>query len=299
MAPRADLSIAGVHLALSSRHRIDLKGLDASYDPFLDAACAFTETLDIAIRIELGSAPCMGGLATIFDSGDPWIMSTDGDSYYLTLAPPGLSGQELWTAQFARDVSQVTVYCGERMVTRTQDDLAITNPVTYPLDQILLMLFLARHEGALVHAAGVNMGGKGFIFPGKSRAGKSTLATHLAGREDIRLLSDDRMALRKICGRFVAYGTPWPGDQGAALNESAPLCGIYFLHHADADEIIPLEPRGAAERLLPVTSIPWYDPEPMTMVLRFLDDLVSQVPAFELRFKPGPGVAELLAKEAG
>ncbi|MBM4031478.1 MAG: hypothetical protein FJ291_06785 [Planctomycetes bacterium] len=317
MAPRASLTIAGVRFALASGHRIALEPLDASYRPFVGAEGAPPQDLHVAVHVELGSAPRHAGLKTLLESDSSWRLASNGDCYYLTLVgggsvPRGAETprpQELWTARISRDVARVTVHCGERMAVRTDGGPAVTTPLAYPLDQVLLMHLLALHEGALVHAGGASIGGKGFIFAGKSGAGKSTLATCLAGRlavggasvprgaETPRLLSDDRMALRKVGGRFLAYGTPWPGDQGAALNECAPLHAIFFIRHADTDAIVPIAPREAAERLLPLTSIPWYDPEPMTLVLRFLDDLAAHVPAFELRFRPGPGVVELLERE--
>jgi len=56
----------------------------------------------------------------------------------------------------------------------------------------------------------------------------------------IELLSDDRIAVRKAGDAFTAYGTPWPGDQGAAryqksiqnfsrhaiLPPRAPMCAL-------------------------------------------------------------------------
>ena len=294
MATCATLSIAEVSYSLSCRHAIDLQELDACYGAFLVAAGRSPGAIEIAVRVELGDAPIPGHLTTVFDTGDSWVLSTNGDSHYLTLNPRRHPGQALWVAQIALDVSRATVFCGERMVRRTERGIAIANPVPYPLDQILLMHLLARHEGAIVHAAGVNFDGRGFIFPGKSGAGKSTLAGLLAGRRGIELLSDDRIVVRKIGSAFTAYGTPWPGDQGAALNEKATLCGICFLRHADAARIEPLTPSQALERLLPVTSVPWYDGEVLPGVLAFLDNVLARVPTFELRFKPTTGVADLV-----
>jgi hypothetical protein len=48
------------------------------------------------------------------------------------------------------------------------------------------------------------------------------------------------------------------------------------------------------EQLLPVTSIPWYDREVLPDVLDFCGDLVSSVPAYELYFRPDPGVVDFL-----
>jgi hypothetical protein len=294
MVSRANLSIAGVNYVLSSRHPVDLGGLPASYDPFRGIASACPEALDIAIRIEVGSAPHGGSLTALFDTGAAWVMLRDCDHYQITLNARALRGEDLWTAQVARDVSRATVFCGEQMVRRTEHGIAIANPITYPLDQILLMHLLARHEGALVHAVGARIGGKALIFAGRSGAGKSTLARLLAGRRGLELLSDDRIVVRKVNSAFMAYGTPWPGDQGAALNDKATLYGICFLRHADADHIEPLTPSQALERLLPVTSVPWYDGEVVSGVLAFLDDLLARVPTFELHFKPSTGVADLV-----
>ena len=92
--------------------------------------------------------------------------------------------------------------------------MIVSNPVHYPLDQLLLMYTLAQREGALLHAAGVDIQGQGFIFPGKSGAGKSTLSRQLVVQKELEVLSDDRIVIRKIDGVFQAFGTPWPGDAG-------------------------------------------------------------------------------------
>jgi len=293
LAPRVSLSIASVNYRVSCRYPIDGGSLDAPYEPFLGTAARCPEAIDIAVRLELGDAALQRDLTTVFDTGESWVMSTDGDCHYLTLNPGRLPGQQLWMAQIARDVTRVTVYCGERMVSRADAGIAVTNPMTYPLDQILLMHVLARHEGALVHAAGASIGGNALIFAGRSGAGKSTLSRLLDGRPGMALLSDDRIAVRKVAGTFTAYGTPWPGDQGAALNEKAKLCGVCFLRHADTDRIVPLTPSQALQRFLPVVSVPWYDRDAVSGALPFVDDLLAHVPAFDLHFRPGDGVAEL------
>jgi hypothetical protein len=67
-----------------------------------------------------------------------------------------------------------------------------------------------------------------------------------------------------------------------------------FLRHADTDRIAPLTPDQALERLFPVASIPWYDRDVLPRVLQFCDDLVSEIPAYDLHFRPGHGVVELV-----
>lgn len=295
---RATLNIADVNLSMASPYPLDLGHLPPAYGPFRGLAARSPRTLDVAIAVEQGSATLPPSCRVLFDTGDSWALYADGDAYYLSLDPRGDPGEGLWTARIARDLAHATVYCTERTVRSTDRGIALANPVTYPLDQILLMLLLARRDGLLVHAAGVSVGGRGFLFAGRSGAGKSTLCRHLTGQDGLEILSDDRMALRRTDGAVAAYGTPWPGDQGAALNQRVPLAGLLFLRHASADEVVELTRRDALARLLPVASIPWYDAESVAPALAFCEKLLARVPAYELRFAPGPRVARLVAELA-
>jgi hypothetical protein len=172
----------------------------------------------------------------------------------------------------------------------------VSNPVCYPLDQLLLMYVLARNGGAILHAAGINHNNRGYIFPGRSGAGKSTIMRQCARSNDFKGLSDDRIIVRKMDGNFKAFGTPWPGEACVAVNKSAPLSGIFFISHGSRNKIQDLGRREAFERLLPVTSIPWYDREITEKLLSFCEDLVSHVPAYELHFKPDTEVVGVLEK---
>jgi hypothetical protein len=156
------------------------------------------------------------------------------------------------------------------------------------------MYILARRQGALLHASGLYINGRGYIFPGKSGAGKSTITRQFAVRGDTGLLSDDRIVVRKIDGAFKAYGTPWPGEARIAFNKSVPLAGIFFINHGSANQIKEISPQKALARLLPVTSIPWYDREVMDKILTFCEDLISSVPIYELDFKPSVEVVDVL-----
>ena len=142
----------------------------------------------------------------------------------------------------------------------------------------------------------MSINGRGYIFPGKSGAGKSTLSRLFLGRDTAEMLSDDRIIIRKIDGKFKAFGTPWAGDAGIAENKSFPLYGIFFIHHAEANMIKEIKPKEAMEKLMPVTSIPWFDRDVMPQILNFCEELVSNIPAYQLYFKPDTEVADFLDK---
>ncbi len=86
---------------------------------------------------------------------------------------------------------------------------------------------------------------------------------------------------------FWAFGTPWSGEADIALNKGLPLGGLFFISHGPDNIIRAITQAEAAEKLMPVTSIPFYDKEAMLNILSFCEDLVLHVPAYELFFRPG------------
>jgi hypothetical protein len=192
-------------------------------------------------------------------------------------------------ADFNHGVDEVSVRCSPRMVTAHGGEERLSNPVAYPLDQILMMYFLSRQRGMVVHGAGVVRSGRGIVLAGPSGAGKSTISRLLAPGAGIEVCSDDRMVVRRRDG-FWAFGTPWPGEEEAALNRGYPLEGLYFLRHGERHSRRDLTPAAALERLLPVVSNPWFDRDASERILEVCDDLLTGVPSFVLDFTPDEGV---------
>lgn len=263
----------------------------------------------------------------LFDSEGAWTMESEGeDGYRLCFRSLGGAGAEGCVRSNA-DTSAVTIHLSLRRARpHTEDEgrhklQVVSDPVGYPLDQILLMNHLASRSGVIVHAAGLDLQGRGLVFAGASRAGKSTLSRLLAraGLAD-DLLSDDRIILREAAdadaeaGRgavadetsavegdprrdspaFLAYGTPWPGDARIARNASAPLSALLFLVKASSDRIVPIEPGEALRRLMPVISCPWYDEFRFPDVLDTCGRVVEDVPSYILESRGSPEVVELL-----
>ena len=99
---------------------------------------------------------------------------------------------------------------------------------------------LVEFEGMVLHASAVAMDGKTYLFTADSGVGKSThtgLWRQVFGDERVRILNDDRPALRFEGGRWYAYGTPWSGKYGQSLNLRYPVGGICFLKQAKENKI--------------------------------------------------------------
>ena len=73
-----------------------------------------------------------------------------------------------------------------------------------------------------------------------------------------------------------------------------PLAGIFFLQHSNHNRVEQVDTRTALEGLLPVASIPWYDPGRMNDILQTCEKLIENVPAYMLAFRPDAEVVNVL-----
>jgi hypothetical protein len=279
-----NLQIGGITFVISADPSIRLRVLNPLCRPFIVCDSANDKNTSISIHLKNDIWPRLDRQEKIFDTQDSWSIYRDGSNFWLCLAPVQ-HDKPLWIARFVRKVSRVTLYC-QSLQPGSGRKKIVDLPLVYPLDQLLLMHFLATRKGILTHAAGIARGGKAFLFPGASGAGKSTFAQLLAEAGKGRLLSDERMIVREVGGELRAFGTPWAGTAGIARNGSAPLAGIYFLKHGPNDRMKKLAAADALDRLLPVVSVPWYDPETATPIVAFAKRLASEVPAYEMSFTP-------------
>lgn len=151
-------------------------------------------------------------------------------------------------------------------------------------------------RGALVHALGLDLGGRGLLLPGSSGRGKSTLAG-LFGLDE--MLSDERPALvRGPDGRLEVHGTPWRGTARRIGPGGAPLAAIVLLGPHEGPFGLRAVGRAEAFRRLAFHAFPpWWDPAATARVLDLLLAATDDVPVFELRFRPGPE-ARALVEEA-
>jgi hypothetical protein len=204
-------------------------------------------------------------------------------------------------------------YCDKKYIFQTRDRTAVLTPdftsgkiyitknprsfpFTYPLDEILMINLLSKGRGMMAHACGLRDKHEGMLFVGESGAGKSTLCNLWKGKKDISVLSDDRIIVRRMGGRFWIYGTPWHGDANVCSPEKVPLEKIFFLKHAKMNKVKKIEGINAASRLV-VCSFPTYwDKKGMDFTLEFCTEVVQKIPCYELGFVPDESILDLIER---
>ena len=247
---------------------------------------------DIEIKARWGNLPRESHGRKVFDSGSPWQLYSDNGSYIFRFTSPAFGASPYKIASFNRDFTK-----GEVSINRSYYDVdQYVNPIECPLDEVLLANYLTqRGKGIEIHASGVvDSLGKGYLFVGQSGAGKTTMARLWEDELGIKVLGHDRIILRKIDNTVWMYRTPWQSEPMSASSACVPLKAIYILEKAQKNQVISQTPTKSITRLFACSFPPFYNPDALNFTLGFLEQVVKNVPTYELRFTPDKSAVECI-----
>jgi len=254
----------------------------------LQAFAASGESCDIELRVEWQSAlaPCGREL---FNSGCVWTVCEWGDRFAFDFATKRFSGQPYKRLLVDQEFRNATVVLNRQCLSPTDASRALE----YPLDELLMTHHLSLGRGVELHACGLmHSNGDAFLFAGHSGAGKSTTARLWTRHSPARVLSDDRIIVRKQVGQFFMYGTPWHGEAAFALPASAPLRRVFLLEHGTGNRIAQVSRGAAAGELLARSFTPFYAPRFVEPVLALLEEMAESVPCYRFQFVPDQSAVE-------
>lgn len=149
--------------------------------------------------------------------------------------------------------------------------------------------------GLMLHASAIELDGRAYLFSGPSTVGKST---HTKLWQQIfvdraTVFNDDKPALRKMGDTWFAYGTPWCGKDGINKNMKVPLAGICFLKQGTENSIRRLSNAEAVGMILSQTNHKFRYVERLDLMLTLVDQMVREIPIYELTNRPEPEAARL------
>jgi hypothetical protein len=226
----------------------------------------------------------------VFDTEMTWQLYHVDGQHVITMSSPVAGPQPYGIAVFSDDFRQGTVY-NRPVRLETKPDPFVQHPLSYPLDEVLLVSLLARERGLLMHACAIDVDGRGYLFAGNSTHGKTTMAR--LWQSQARVLNDDRIALRRgEDGRVWLYCTPWHGELEDITLKPVPLEKLFFLRHAPENTLTLRTGAAAASMLLARCFPPLWDAAGMTYTLDFSGQIVSEVPCYELGFLPDETVID-------
>jgi hypothetical protein len=187
---RCDFRVGGVSVRVSGQHGDDVV-LVSALQAFIVEASASDVSLEVEWTERLGGQPGQ----KLFDSGSVWRLYEDGPDFRFDFRSPILGKQPYKRLWIDRQFRFARVQMSEECFAGTGYPVA---PLEYPLDELLIMHRLTQEKAIELHSCGiVRADGTGNLFVGHSGAGKSTTTRLWTEREDVEILSDDRIIVRR------------------------------------------------------------------------------------------------------
>ncbi len=143
---------------------------------------------------------------------------------------------------------------------------------------------LIEHNGMLLHSSAAMVDGKAYLFTADSGIGKSThtaLWQKYLGKDKIKILNDDKPAIRIVEGKVMVYGTPWSGKTDMNINTSAELGAIVCIQRAAENSIEEISSDKAIPLILQQTIRP-KEPFKMALMLDILDVILRKTKVYIL-----------------
>jgi hypothetical protein len=184
------LAIGGISLRIASAEKSDAM-VCPSLRPFQITKSHF----DIEMTVK--SVPDLFRLPwhRLFDSGSTWYLCQIADEFVF----------DFWDASFGKHpykrlVIDAAFTCAALQVSESafRPYARVPSPLGYPLDELLIMHRLTQEKAIELHGTGiVRDNGDANLFVGHSGAGKSTTTRLWTELEDVEILSDDRIIVRR------------------------------------------------------------------------------------------------------
>ena len=322
LAGRSSFHIGGVTVAVKADRPADVAML-----PPLAWFRSERVAADIDVHVEWVSWLQPEG-KLIFDSGATWRLCQRDREFQFDFSAPFFGDEPykrlLVDEHFKRAILQMNAACRGRS---RHPGMALS----YPLDELLIMHRLTQEKAIELHGAGIVCAdGIGNLFVGHSEAGKSTTTRLWTEREDVEVLSDDRIIVRRderkadpvhrgdghegvgvirlrdrpasTTDHFAQddksgmrmYGTPWHGEAMYASPNSAPLARIFILEHGQGNVLTPLSRSHAVAELFARSFVPFHRHEYVESALSFLEEVADAVPVYRFAFEPDQRAVETI-----
>jgi len=182
--------VGGVSVSAESQGN-DHIVLDAQLEPF-GMEC---NAADVTIRVEWATDLRTETQKRVFDSGSIWRLYDSTAGFQFDFRAPAFGDQP-----YKRLLIDSRFRCGTLQLNRVCRGILpnIGGTFGYPLDELLIMHRLTQEKAIELHGTGiVRDNGDANLFVGHSGAGKSTTTRLWTSVEEVEVLSDDRIIVRR------------------------------------------------------------------------------------------------------
>ena len=162
------------------------------------------------------------------------------------------------------------------------------------LEAISIERILNKNNAFLLHCSFIKSNGKAILFSAPSGTGKSTQAELWKKYENADIINGDKAGVRKVEGRWMAYGLPFAGSSNIFRNEKAPISHIIVLKQGKQNKLKKLSPREAFIKIYSETTIHTWDSEFQENIINMITDLVQEIPVYLYECLPDKSAVDFL-----
>jgi len=176
-------------------------------------------------------------------------------------------------------------FVASTQLSRRQGSIARRTAAGFPLEISLrtaMCALLPGSGGVALHAAGLEIAGRGLVFFGPSGAGKTTLAN----ASPFPVLSDELVAVTGRPWRLCSTGF-W-GEMSrdvGPMRQPLPLAALVELRKGDELRIEAMEKAAIVKQLVKVLVVP-LETELWNTGLRVLGELAASIPVLRMSWSP-------------
>lgn len=269
------IDVAGVRCQVRLPGRNWLAPLAARYREFVvpsDAPASEMPAWDVTLVHAAGRS----------DLDPPWV------AHEADVTRFGVAAHEGWI-DLQRRRAEVSTPSAERAASALERVLGF----------ICMQALPREHQGLLLHGAALVLDGRGLACCGPSGAGKTTVSRLAAGHAEV--LTDETLVVSVARAQPMLVSTPFwgastPPEMVHRLNRRVPLQALLLLQHGPEFVLEPLDPGQAALGLLATEKVAVERVSSALAWLAVVDNLVAQVPAYRLHFRPTVELWPFLAR---
>ena len=135
------------------------------------------------------------------------------------------------------------------------------------------------------------------LFTAPSGTGKSTQADLWEKYENAEIINGDRTGIRKMDGKWTAYGLPIAGSSGIYKNKRAEISHIIVLKQGEENKLTQFSPREAFVKLYSETIVHTWDKEFQENIINMITDVVQNVQIYQYECLPDKSAVSFLKEQ--
>lgn len=218
--------------------------------------------------------------------------TNEGDTTFIFLPDKICNITHIWIKSNKKEAE---IFIDEGLLSEKNISIIETTPFL-----MLFMTVLVKHNGFILHSAGVSINDKGYIFCGRSGSGKTTISNLFRQSGKAVLLTDEALLIRKQGSDVRIYGTPWKGSGDDIYNNSNVILEcIYFIFHGEKNECSEIDKREAIKILVKQAFPYFWDKRLMLKSFSLMTAVTNIVPCSNLYFLPDDSVVSYIMQCEG